>query len=201
MLKLKKLAVTGGLAAGKTSVCRILQELGAYTISADDIVHKLLSPHSELGNQIVKIFGQDIIRNERFDRKKIAEYAFSNPTKLQKLEELLHPIVLKTIQQQYQSLLTPNPPPLFVAEIPLLFEVSAEEWFDVVVVVVAPESVAQERFKSASGHSDEQFLQRSQRQWPIEAKARNADFIIHNDGSINHLKTQVKNLFQMLTTK
>jgi dephospho-CoA kinase len=201
MLKSKKIAVTGGLAAGKTSVCRILQELGAYTISADEIVHQLLSPHSELGKQIVEIFGQSIITNAAFDRKKIAEHVFADPKKLQKLEHLLHPAVLKTIQQTYQNVLTHTPPPLFVAEIPLLFEISAEEWFDTIVVVTAPESLAKERFKTASGYPDEQFLLRSQRQMPVEEKIRKADYIIYNDGSISHLKTQVKTLFQMLITK
>jgi len=201
MLELRKLAVTGGLASGKTSVCRILQELGAYTISADEIVHQLLSPHSELGKQIVEIFGRDIIKNASFDRKKIAEYVFADSAKLQKLEQLLHPTVLKTIQQTYQGLLTHNPPLLFVVEVPLLFEISAEDWFDAIIVVTTPESLARERFKIASGYPDEQFVQRSRRQLPVEEKVRRADYIIYNDGSMDHLKNQVKTIFQMLITK
>ncbi len=201
MLKLKKLAITGGLASGKTSVCRILQELGAYIISADEVVHQLLSPQSELGKQVIAIFGRDIVKNASFDRKKIAAYAFADPTKLQKLEQLLHPAVLKTIHQAYQDLLTHNPPPLFAAEIPLLFEISAEQWFDAVLVVSASESIARERFKTTSGYPDEQFLQRSNRQLPIEEKIKKADYIIYNDGSVNDLKKQVEALFQMLTSK
>lgn len=200
MLKLKKIAVTGGLASGKSSVCRFLQELGAYTVSADEIVHHLLSPHTELGKQIAEIFERDIAGNVHFDRKKIAEYAFRDPIKLRKLEQLLHPAVLREIENRYQKILTHNPPPLFVVEIPLLFEISAEEWFDHVVVVIAPESVARQRFTS-QGHTDEQFLLRTTRQLPLEEKQRRADFVLYNDGSFDHLKKQVKTLFQTLIAK
>ncbi len=199
MLKLKKIAITGGLASGKTSVCQLLKGFGAYTVSADEIVHQLLSPHTELGNQITEIFGQDIIKDEGFDRSKIAEQAFNDSAKLQKLEKLLHPAVLQEIEHRYQTQLTTNPPPLFVAEIPLLFEIKAETKFDHVVVVTAPDPLCRERFKASSGQDDEQFLLRMRKQLPIEVKMRKANYLINNDGSFEDLKKQVKTLYQTLT--
>lgn len=200
MLKLKKVAVTGGLGSGKSSVCRLLHELGAYTISADEIVHRLLSPSNEFGKRIIEIFGQDIVKDEIFDRKRIAELAFSDRTKLQKLEAILHPAVVREIQQQYQNLLTHNPPSLFVAEIPLLFETSSEGFFDDVVVVVCPEPVASHRFSHMPGQSEQQYLLRSSRLMPIEEKIERANFVIYNDGSMQKLKKQVRTLFDLLTT-
>lgn len=198
---MRKIAVTGGLASGKSSVCRLMKSLGAYTISADEVVHQLLSPHTELGKQIIEIFGQDIIKDEGFDRSKIAEHAFRNPTQLHKLESLLHPAVLQEIEHRYQILLTLTPPSLFVAEIPLLYEISAEKWFDDVVVVTASDSKCRERFKAVSGQDDEQFFLRMQRQLSPKEKMKKANYLITNDGSLEDLEKQVRNLYQTLTGK
>jgi dephospho-CoA kinase len=198
MLKLKKIAITGGLAAGKSLVCRYLQELGAYTVSADDIVHQLLSPTSEIGKKVVEIFGKDVVKDASFDRKKIATIAFNDRAKLQRLEEILHPAVLQEIQKQYYKLLTHNPPPLFVAEIPLLYETSSESYFDDVVVVLAKEPITRERFSNLPGQNEEQYLLRTARLLPIEEKIEKANFVIYNDGSQEQLKKQVRTLFELL---
>jgi len=91
MLKLVKIAITGGVASGKSSVCRFFQELGAYVVNADAIVHKLLDPSSDLGKQIIQLFGT-------LSRKRLSEIVFEDPEKLEKLEKLLHPAVLKKIE-------------------------------------------------------------------------------------------------------
>jgi dephospho-CoA kinase len=198
VLKLRKIAITGGLAAGKSLVCRYLQELGAYTVSADDIVHQLLSPTSEIGKKVVEIFGKDVVKDASFDRKKIAAIAFNDSAKLQRLEETLHPAVLQEIQKRYHKLLTHNPPPLFVAEIPLLYETSSESYFDDVVVVIAKEPISRERFSNLSHQSEEQYLLRTARLLPIEEKIEKANFVIYNDGSQEQLKKQVRTLFELL---
>ena len=79
MLKIKKVAVTGGLAAGKTTVCQLFKELGACVVSADEIVHQLLSPGTAVGQQVVSLLGSDIISDQGLDRKKIAAKVFSQP--------------------------------------------------------------------------------------------------------------------------
>lgn len=198
MLKLRKIAITGGLAAGKSLVCRYLQELGAYTVSADDVVHQLLSPSSEVGKKVVEIFGKDVVKDASFDRKKIATLAFNDRAKLQRLEEILHPAVLQEIQKQYHNLLTHKPPPLFVAEIPLLYETSSESYFDDVVVVIAKEPISKERFSNLPGQNEEQYLLRTARLLPIEEKIEKANFVIYNDGSQEQLKKQVRTLFELL---
>ena len=79
MLKLKKIAVTGGLAAGKTTVCQLFKELGAYVVSADEIVHQMLSPDTVVGQQVVSLLGSDIVSGLGIDRKKIAAKVFYPP--------------------------------------------------------------------------------------------------------------------------
>jgi dephospho-CoA kinase len=198
MLTLRKIAITGGLAAGKTSVCLILRSLGAHVISADGIVHRLLSPSSELYDRVVGLLGSNIVNEQRIDRAKVARIVFRDPVKLQQLEELLHPAVRKEIELDYRQIQKNNPPLLFVAEIPLLFESSSEDFFDAVVAVMAPEKLCRARFASASGHGDEEFFVRTNRQLPADIKAHKADFIIVNDGTLAALEQKVKVLYETL---
>ncbi len=90
MLKLEKVAITGGLSCGKSSVCRYFKELGAYVISADEIVHQLLIPTNELGQEVIALLGKDIAVNGTIDRSMIAKKVFENKTLLLSLEKLIH---------------------------------------------------------------------------------------------------------------
>lgn len=201
MLKLKKLAVTGSLSCGKSSVCRILKELGAYTISADDIVHQLLSSETNLGRDVIQLFGQRILVNEQIDRKTIAEIVFFEPHLLQALENLLHPAVYKNIELEYQKQQNhENPPPLFVAEIPLLFESGGEKNYDYTLAVVADPSICLKRFLEKKEYDKEEFEFRNNRQLPALTKAARADYVIMNSGSLTNLKEKTKELYLELTT-
>src|SRR6478672_5591088 len=95
----KKIAVTGGLSSGKSTVCQFFREFGAYVTNADEIVHRLLTPEKSVGQQVINLFSEDILTNGQIDRSKIAEKAFSNPKLLQALEDLVHPIVQHEIEK------------------------------------------------------------------------------------------------------
>ena len=97
MLKLKKIAITGGLSAGKTTVCQLFKECGAYVMSADEIVHRLLSPHTRIGQQVIALLGSDILSGAEIDRKKVSEKVFPYPDKLRALERIIHPAVFDEI--------------------------------------------------------------------------------------------------------
>ncbi len=191
MLVLRKVAITGGLAAGKTSVCRILKSCGAYVISADEIVHQLLSPHTNIGQQVVKLLGTDIFSGEEFDRKKISERVFSSPEKLDALEKILHPAVFNEIEKRYEQVKDRPEYSIFVAEIPLLYESEKNtNFYDFIVAVVADEKRCTERFGST-----QEYHRRMTRQLPQELKAKQANFTIVNNGDLEQLKTNVLNLF------
>lgn len=198
MLNLRKIAITGGLAAGKTSVCQILRSLGAHVISADAIVHRLLSPSSELHDKVVELLGSDILDGQRIDRAKVAKKVFGDPAKLQQLEKLLFPAVRKEIELDYRQAQRNNPDSLFVAEIPLLFESSNEDFFDAVVAVIAPENLCRARFSATSGYGSDEFLLRSSRQLPAEVKAQKAHYTIINDSTLVELEKKVKDLYPTL---
>ncbi len=192
MLALKKIAVTGGLASGKSTVCALLKKRGAYVVSADEIVHHLLSPHTPLGQQVIKLLGSDIVSNHQLDRKKIARIVFSNPQKLEALEKLLHPQVLNEIDAAYQKIKQSSDYRCFVAEVPLLYEIGAEKQFDLVIGVVADPAQCRARMQTDKDYSIEDYDKRMQRQQTN--KADRADVVILNNGSIEDLSDQVNQI-------
>ena len=197
MLTLMKVAITGGLASGKTTVCSLFKELGAYVVSADLIVHHLLSPNTNLGKKIIDLLGSDIINNSQFNRKLIAKKVFSDHSLLLSYEHLIHPEVFNEINNEYQKALKGNYK-LFVAEIPLLFEAKAERFFDCSVAVIANDDLRLERFNQRGNLSRNDFLKRDALQLSMQEKKERANFVIINDESHESLKVQVKYLFNQL---
>jgi dephospho-CoA kinase len=199
MLGLQKVAVTGGLSCGKSSLCRFFGKLGAFTVSADEIVHRQLSSDTTLGQHIIRLIGSEIVLNHQINRSLIAKKVFENPALLHSLEELIHPEVRRELEQLYTEVSRQQLYPLFVAEIPLLFEVGGKKWFpyDLSVAVIADPQVCQERFLAA-GHSKEDYKQRIANQLSMQEKARRADFVIVNDGTLRQLYTQAKIIYNKL---
>jgi len=200
---LVKVAVTGGLSCGKSSICRIFKELGAHVVSSDEIVHNLLmSPTTPLGQQVVALLGTDIIVNGQIDRSIIAKKVFNDRVLLQSLENIIHPAVFNEIDKQYQQLKDKDNLTFFVAEIPLLFETNGESHYDYTVVVETSKKLSQERFKATTGHENEEYERRMARQLPPEIKAARADFVINNNGNLSQLRqaTVALNNFILLST-
>lgn len=201
MLKLNKVAVTGGLSCGKSSVCRYFKELGAHVVSADEIVHNLLTPQTSIGRDVIALLGNDILKEGNIDRSVIAKKVFNNPSLLQALEKLVHPIVLKEIEKQYQQAKNQGTAQLFVAEIPLLFEVAGQSQFDTTIAVLADPEICVQRFIKATGYGRDEYNKRMAQQLEPEEKAKKADYIINNSSNdTQDLLKQVETLFHHLTT-
>lgn len=205
MLRLRRVAITGGLSSGKSSVCRFFNELGAKVVSADQIVHTLLNPETSLGHQIIELLGKEIIINSgplkgQFDRKKIADAVFSNPEKLKKLESLLHPAVRTQIMKEADEAENDPSAKLFVAEIPLLFESGGHYNGFSIITVVADKDDCMKWYVERTKNNPEEYIRRMQQQMTPEKKAQKADFIIQNRGSLQDLKNQVEGIFNKLTS-
>lgn len=198
MLKIKKVAVTGGLSSGKSSVCRFFKKLGASVVSADEIVHQFLSPDTKLGQEVIHLFGQEIVTCGKIDRKKIASLVFNDPTRLTALESLLHPAVFQEIEKQYEEANRTHSAPLFVAEVPLLFEAHAEQMFDDVIVVITDEKYAKCRFKEHTHYHSDEYFNRIKRRIPATEAIQKASIIIENKGSLEDLETITKQIFYQL---
>jgi dephospho-CoA kinase len=193
MLGLRKIAITGGLASGKSTVCQFFQELGAYVINADTIVHELLEPQTDLGQKILRTLGSDILQNKKFDRRKIADKVFRNADLLRKLEKILHPAVLQEIARRYERVLSEKKYTSFVVEMPLLFEIGAASFYDAVITVLSDETIAKKRYQ-ANGHTEQEYEERMSHQLSPTTKAKKARYTIINNGSLTDLRLEVEKL-------
>lgn len=185
--------MTGGIAVGKSTVCQLLKERGAYVADSDQIVRQLLVKESPIGSQVIQLLGPGIITNNQIDRKKISNIVFSNPTALKQLEMMLHPTVRQEIQRQFEEVKNNSSYQLFVAEVPLLYEAKMETDFDAVIFVNADESIARKR-----AASPDEFDRRSRFQLSPASKKSKATFVINNQGDLDNLKEQLNALIPQL---
>lgn len=199
MLALKKVAITGGISSGKSTACHLFKECGAYTVSADEIVHKLLIPQSDIGKQVIHLLGRDVVREGVFVPGLIGKKVFTDEQKLKSLEAILHPAVLKEIEEQYARAKALKQSPLFIAEIPLLYEIEHADAFDLVIAIEAESALCAIRFQKITKHRIEEFEKRMRRQLPPKQKRERADITIQNNGSLAELKAQIQTLYQHLT--
>ncbi len=190
--------LTGGFGCGKSTVLKLFERLGATVLSADSIVHDLLK-RAEVKDSIVEMFGPDILLKGEIDRKKLSKKVFYDETKRKKLEQLLHPLVLETIEQIYKKAANPtcNTEIIMVVEIPLLFETGFDKGVDAVVVVRAEADVVRERLRR-NAFSDEEIRVRAAAQFPIDEKASRADYVIDNSGSLEDTERQVRAVWEDL---
>ena len=193
MLVLRKIAVTGIISSGKSTVCRLLQEYGAYVVDADAVVHRLLSPKTSCGEQVIKLLGPEILTGNQISRKKISNIVFSNPSKLQALEAILHPVVRQEINRLFETVSKNESYRFFVAEVPLLDEAHMRDDFDMVVAVVTDPAIARKRASST-----EEFDRRSRFQLSQSTKEAQADYVITNQGDLAALKAEVALLIPKL---
>lgn len=183
-----KIGITGGIASGKSLVCSFLRELGIPVVSADDIVKELQKDEYYL-SEIRKLFGDEVFIGRELNRKKLAEIIFSNEAKRELLNKLLHPPVLEEIKKRIEKLKDYR---IIAIEVPLLFEVGIEDWFDEIWVVYIPIDLQIKRIMERDKLTKEEALLRIRSQIPLEEKVKKAHFVIFNDGDEENTKEQVK---------
>ena len=188
-------AITGGIGAGKSTALDAFRAHGAATVSSDEIVHHLLATDDDVRDAVAARFGEDALTDGRPDRAKIARLVFGDRELLAWLEGLLHPLVSReylTWREQLAQL--DEPPRVCVTEVPLLFEVGAEERFDKVVVITAPTALREQRRRVARDDRDSRLL-------PDREKVRRADFNYVNKGTFDELFEWVGGVMAELETE
>jgi dephospho-CoA kinase len=186
-------AITGGIGAGKSEALAAFARHGAATVSSDEIVHELLR-RDAVREAIVESFGNGVVAPDgHLDRGAVATIVFNNRDRLEWLENLLHPLVaLEYMQWREQLAQLRDPPAVCVTEIPLLFEVGAEERFDRVVVITAPEGERHARSRIDADERESRFL-------PDEEKTARADYAYENTGTLTELDRFVGSVMDDLT--
>lgn len=188
------LGLTGGLGAGKSEALRALNELGAATLSSDEVAHALLA--GELHDEVVERLGPEVAPGGAIDRSLVAGAVFGDEEARSWLEGLLWPAVGARIADWREQLAHADPAPrAAVVEVPLLFESGMEAAFDRTVAVVADED-ERERRAGARGHAS--VAEREARQLSQAEKAQRADFTVRNDGTLDELKEELSHVLARL---
>jgi dephospho-CoA kinase len=187
-------AITGGIGAGKSEALAAFRRHGAATVSSDEIVHVLLQTDS-VRDAVIERLGVGVVGDDgRLDRGAVAGVVFNDREALMWLEELLHPLVTREyLAWRDQLAELDDAPRVCVTEVPLLYEVGADERFDKVVVVTAPRKLRESRSPAVLDGREERLL-------PDREKVERADYAYSNVGSLDDLDRFVGSVMDDLTS-
>ena len=187
------IAVTGPLASGKSTFVKMIGELGAETVSSDEMIHYLLAEDEETIATVARRFGEGVRGERGIDRKALAREVFREGEALRDLEGILYPRVREETDKRAAA----SRADLFVAEIPLLFEGGGEERFDLTVAVTTPDERRQ-GWAEKRGMGEDQRRAIEARQLTGQEKARRADVVVENDGDQDRLREKAKALVEQV---
>jgi len=189
-----RIAITGGVAEGKTTVLQLFQQRGGQTISSDALVASLLRPGTDLWSQLVEEFGETILsEGGELDRVRLAMLAFGETRLRRRLNQLLHPAIVEAMRALMHETYAPA---LFI-EVPLLIEVGLQDEFDRIVVVQATPALQKARL-IARGVPPKLARQILRAQLPTRAKVPFADWIIRTHRSLAEVEQQVERIWRSM---
>jgi dephospho-CoA kinase len=194
---MKSWVITGGMGCGKSTVCAMLRERlpHAAFFSSDEQVQQLLD-QEVIVEQLQKQFGPEAVDPalRRANRAWLRSAAFADPLRRKRLEALLHPHVLLALENARERAGLEPDTNLFLAEVPLYYEIGATVSADLVIAVAASQTIQVRRLMARRGLDESTIHQMLRAQWPIDAKVERADVVIWNDGDTAALDAQVLTL-------
>lgn len=195
--KVLKIGITGGIGSGKTTVCKMFEELGIPVYYADERAKYLMQHEHFLIDEIKKNFGEEVYDNGQLNRQLLASKVFHDKEKVKLLNSLVHPAVFRDTDRwvaEQQATQTPYA----LKEAALLVESGSHNYLDRLIVVTAPQNVRLKRVVERDNVSSTDVMARMQNQLPEEEKVKLADFVIINDSDKEHLRQQVLKIHQQL---
>jgi dephospho-CoA kinase len=190
--------LTGGIAAGKSTVAAMFAARGAAIVDADRIAHALQAPGQPCYRQMVLAFGAGILDDSGcIDRQRLGALVFADASARSRLESILHPAIREACQVEIQEAGAAGRAVCLV-DAALLLETGQRARFAKIVLVAAPAEVQVARLVRGRGLSEAEAWQRIRAQWTTEAKAACADFIIDNGGDLGATEAQVAKVYTAL---
>ncbi len=192
------IGLTGGIGSGKSTISQMLGDLGAKIIDADKVGHEAYLPETETWQALVAAFGRGIVAADgTIDRKKLGESVFAEPGNLEKLNSIVHPRMYDMIRQRIVDLKNMGVK-VIVLDAAVLFEAKWDDLVDEIWVVTAGEEAVVQRAMSRTGLTEEQIKNRLRSQMSDEERIKRAKVVVHNDGSVPELRTQIAELWEEL---
>lgn len=192
-----KVALTGGIATGKSYVLHRLQQLGVPCIDSDELAHGVMASGTEASAAIAERFGDVLAADGSVDRQKLGPIVFADSVARRDLEAIVHPAVYRAIAAALRAFERIGGTPLAVVDIPLLYETGHAQEFDVVIATVCPPETQLARLRER-GLTEEAARQRVVAQLPAEEKARRADYVIHTGGSFEDTNVRTEQVLRTL---
>ena len=191
------IGITGGIASGKSTVTEFLRQQGYQVIDADQLVHELQEPGGRLYQALLSTFGSTILQEDgRLDRPKLGAMIFGNPELLAQSSQLQNEIIREELARRRDLLAETED--IFFMDLPLLFELGYDNWFDQIWLVDVTEETQLSRLMARNALSQEEAEKRIAAQLSLREKRKKADVLIDNNGSLEEARQQLRDALQKL---
>ena len=194
-----KVGLTGSIAVGKSYVCEVLRELGAFVLDADQTARKVVEPNTVGWQKIVDNFGKEALQSDNtLDRVKLSSIIFSDETKRQLMNSIVHPLVFEAQNDWLMERETENPNAISVIDAALMIESGGYKRFEKLIVVWCKPEIQLERLMLRNNLSHDEALKRINAQMPQEEKKRFADYLIDTSDGFDATKLQTIEIYRQL---
>jgi dephospho-CoA kinase len=190
------IGLTGSIGTGKSEVTRVLQELGAEVINADQVGHEAYTPHTDSWNAVVDAFGQDILQPDgEIDRRKLGAIVFADSGQMAKLNGIMHPRMADMVAEKIEQMRSRGVQ-VVVVEAALMFEAGWETLVDEVWATDSPLEMVFQRLMSRNGLDEAEVRKRLGSQMDIQERLDRSGVVVENSGDVLALEATVKSLWE-----
>lgn len=193
-----RVGLTGGLASGKSTVGRMFEKFGCLLVEADALGHRVLEPDGAAFRPVIALFGDEILRDGRIDRKALGRIVFSDPSKLERLNAIVHPLVFELEERALQEYEHQNPNGIAIVAAAILVETGSYKRYEKIVLAICSEAEQIRRAMARDALTESEVRERLSRQMPLAEKRKFADYIIETSGPVAETEKQARNVFDQL---
>ncbi len=194
-----KIALTGGIATGKSTVANRLKELGAIILDADEFARRAVAPGTPSSVALRNLIGEDYYNpDQTLKRRELREKIIESPSLREKIDNLLHPFILQAMWVEWERWRKLDPCAVIIFDIPLLFEGGFDKDFDFIILIHSPPEIQVQRLMQRDGVSRPEAERTLSMQEPIDAKKTRSHFIIDNSSTPASTIRQVDEIWELI---
>ena len=197
--KITLIGLTGGIGCGQSTVAGFLEKMGVKIINADQVAKDVVDQDANVREEIKQIFGNDVFyRNGKLNRKQLGSVVFVDDGKVQQLNRIVHPRMVERIIDEIEETADRGKHRYVAIDAALIYEIQLEHMFDVIIAVAARTRNRIERVQNRDGLPENEIMNRIKKQIPIKDKIQWADFVIHNNSTLEQLEIKTRKVFQQI---